>query len=105
MNIDIRVILLCAVLFGAGCSNYETGFDDGFAGTELHSWIFIGKSDYIRGYYDGEADRLHNDWTAVNAVEDDRLICRAPAQLIQSDQFSPVGYQHVAENVFRKLEQ
>ncbi len=64
----------------------------------------LGKSDYLRGYHQGEADRFYNDWQAANAVDEDRLLCKAPVAVIEAGMFTPAGYEHVAEDIFRQVE-
>ncbi len=78
---------------------------DGYSGADQQGLIVIGKADYLRGYHEGEADRFYNDWQAENAVDGDRLVCRTPVAVIEAGIVTPVGYEHVAEDIFRIVEQ
>ena len=100
MNNNYSLIIPCAVLLLgiAGCSDYKSGFEDGYDGVEKQGWIVFGKADYLQGFSDGEADKFQQDWVSVNTLEGDTRTCRAPVITTEAGMFTPVGYQRVAQD-------
>jgi hypothetical protein len=57
----IKVALMIFLNIVVSCSDYETGFKNGFKGIKYNKWILFGREDYMKGYeegvYAGKLDR------------------------------------------------
>lgn len=104
MNSIYKLMTVCIALCITGCSDYQAGFTDGYGGADSQQWVVFGKADYLQGYSTGEADRFQQDWVAANPAGEVGPTCRAPVIASEAVMFSPVGYQRIADDVFRIAE-
>ena len=98
-----KIIILISCYCIYGCSDYPSGHEDGFEGAEKKQWIVFGRSEYLDGFYEGEAEKFQQDWLAVNPVETNPLRLHCPVVTISADSlmFLPVEYKRVGTDAYK----
>ncbi len=84
-----------------GCSDYQTGYKEGYQGNDKNQWVVFGKEGYFEGYHSGQAEMFQQDWLAENPVETSLLQC--PTTFIHTDPLNvlPTGYEQIAQDVYQ----
>lgn len=100
MKLPNNVLVLLLFLF-SGCSDYPTGYLEGYEGGNKKQWIVFGRSEYLKGYQSGQAEKFQDDWLLENPVEEGTLHC--PTHIFPADplMFLPVEYKEIAPNIYR----
>lgn len=96
-----ELIILVSCYFIYGCSDYPSGHADGLEGAEKKQWIAIGRSEYLEGFYAGEAENFQQDWLAENYSDINQLQC--PLVTILDDPFNylPAEYIRVGPDTYK----
>ena len=91
--------MTCCFIYS--CSDYPSGHEDGFEGVEKKQWIVIGRSEYLEGFYVGEAEKFQQDWLAENYSDINQLQC--PVVTILDDPFNylPAEYIRVGTDTYK----
>ncbi len=91
--------MTCCFIYS--CSDYPSGHEDGFEGAEKKQWIVIGRSEYLEGFYVGEAEKFQQDWLAENYSDINQLQC--PVVTILDDPFNylPAEYIRVGTDTYK----
>ena len=94
------ILIICFFLYG--CGDYPEGHKDGYEGTEKKQWIVFGRSEYLDGFYEGEAEKFQQDWLAVNPVETNPLRLQCPDVFLADPlMFLPAGYKRIAPDTYK----
>ena len=97
-----KVLILIVCYFIYGCSDYPSGHKDGYEGTEKKQWIVFGRSEYLDGFYAGEAEKFQQDWLAVNFTDTNRLRLQCPdVFLVDPIIFLPMEYKKVGLDTYK----
>ena len=96
------ILIICFFLYG--CGDYPAGHKDGYEGTEKKQWIVFGRSEYLDGFYEGEAEKFQQDWLAVNPVEINELQCTEVTFLADPSMFVPAEYKRIAPDIYQLRE-
>ena len=96
-----KIIILISCYFIYGCSDYPSGHKDGYESAEKKQWIVFGRSEYLDGFYVGEAEKFQQDWLAVNFSDINQLQC--PIVTILADPFNylPAEYKSVGPDTYK----
>lgn len=96
-----KTIILISCYFIYGCSDYPSGYEDGLEGAEKKQWIVFGRSEYLDGFYVGEAEKFQQDWLAENYSDINQLQC--PVVTILADPFNylPAEYKRVGPDTYK----
>ncbi len=101
MNYLKKTIFLMVSFFAYGCSDYQSGYQDGLGGLDKNQWIVFGKSEYTEGFQSGQAEKFQQDWLSENPVEEDGLQCRTYLFEAGYMKFTLEGYKEVAKDVYQ----
>ncbi len=101
MNKKLLISTIVIVLFSFGCSDYQSGYQDGYEGMEQR-WTLFGYDEYSNGYQIGKADKFQEDWESENAIDiDDELLqCRDIFFEVNHTNFSLQNYTKSSGNVY-----
>jgi hypothetical protein len=96
-----KTIILISCYFIYGCSDYQSGHKDGYESAEKKQWIVFGRSEYMDGFYAGEAEKFQQDWLAENYSDINQLQC--PVVTILADPFNylPAEYIRVGPDTYK----
>lgn len=96
-----KIIILISCYCIYGCSDYPSGHADGIEGAERKQWIVFGRSEYLDGFYVGEAEKFQQDWLAENYSDINQLQC--PVVTILADPFNylPAEYKKVGIDTYK----
>ncbi len=96
-----KTVILIIFFFLYGCGGYPSGHKDGYEGTEKKKWIVFGRSEYLKGFYEGEAKKFQQDWLAENPVEIGGLQC--PDTIVRADplMFLPPEYKRITQDIYQ----
>ena len=94
-------IFSALLLLISGCSDYPTGYNEGYEGSNKNQWIVFGRSEYFNGYHSGQAAKFQDDWLLENPTQVSSLHC--PTNIIPADplMFLPAGYDKIAPDIYR----
>lgn len=94
---NILFILFC---FLYGCSDYPSGYREGYEGKDKKQWIVFGRGDYLKGFQSGQAEKFQDDWVLENPVEESLMQC--PSIAVRTDPlwFLPADYKEIAPNIY-----
>jgi hypothetical protein len=95
-----KVINLIICYFIYGCGDYPSGHKDGYESTEKNQWIVFGRSEYLDGFYAGEAEKFQQDWLAENFTEKNRLECPEVVFLADPFMYLPTEYKRIAPDTY-----
>ena len=95
-----KQFVLCSLLLLSGCSDYQAGYKDGYAGADRNKWLLLGKADYMEGFHAAEAERFQQDWLEENPLDTEGLSCKPPAMKVGQLNISLYGYERVSEDIF-----
>ena len=102
-NMYIRtsvILIICFSLYG--CGDYPSGHKDGYEGTEKKQWVVFGRSEYMDGFYEGEAEKFQQDWHAENPVETNPLRLECPDVFLADPlMFLPAGYKRIEQDIYK----
>ena len=93
------ILITCCFIYS--CSDYPSGHEDGFEGAEKKQWIVFGRSDYLDGFHEGEAERFQQDWFAENLTAINQLQCPVVTISADSLMFLPVEYKRVGTDTYK----
>ena len=97
-----KIIILISCYFIYGCSDYPSGHKDGYESAEKKQWIVFGRSDYMDGFYVGEAEKFQQDWLAENPVETNPLRLQCPDVFLADPlMFLPAGYKRIEQDIYQ----
>jgi len=96
------VIILIICYFIYGCGDYPSGHKDGYESTEKKSWLVFGRSEYLDGFYAGEAEKFQQDWLAENLTETNQLRLQCPDVFLADPiMFLPIEYKRVGIDTYK----
>jgi len=96
------VIILIICYFIYGCGDYPSGHKDGYESTEKKSWLVFGRSEYLDGFYAGEAEKFQQDWLAENFTETNQLRLQCPDVFLADPiMFLPIEYKRVGIDTYK----
>ena len=96
------VIILIICYFIYGCGDYPSGHKDGYESTEKKSWLVFGRSEYLEGFYAGEAEKFQQDWLAENFTETNQLRLQCPDVFLADPiMFLPIEYKRVGIDTYK----
>ena len=94
------ILIICFSLYG--CGDYPSGHKDGYEGTEKKQWVVFGRSEYMDGFYEGEAEKFQQDWLAENPVETNPLRLQCPDVFLADPlMFLPAGYKRIEQDIYQ----
>jgi len=93
----IFFILLCSLY---ACSDYPSGYREGYEGSDKKQWIVFGRGDYSDGYHSGLAEKFQDDWLLENPVNTNTLHCPAIVVRANTLMFLPAAYKEIAPNIY-----
>ena len=97
-----KTIILIICYFIYGCGDYPSGHKDGYESTGKKSWIVFGRSEYLDGYYVGEAEKFQQDWLAENLTETNQLRLQCPDVFLADPiMFLPIEYRKVGLDTYK----
>jgi hypothetical protein len=97
-----KTIILIICYFIYGCGDYPSGHKDGYESTGKKSWIVFGRSEYLDGYYVGEAEKFQQDWLAENLTETNQLRLQCPDVFLADPiMFLPIEYKKVGLDTYK----
>lgn len=98
-----KVVIFIICFFLYGCSDYQSGYRDGYGEHDKKQWIVFGRDEYLNGYQSGQAEKFQQDWIAENPVETNALHC--PAIIVRADplMFLPPEYKRIAPDIYSNL--
>jgi len=97
-----KTIILISCYFIYGCSDYPSGYEDGLEGAEKKQWLVFGRSEYLDGFYVGEAEKFQQDWLAENLTETNQLRLQCPDVFIADPiMFLPIEYKRVGPDTYK----
>ena len=99
MYLRISLIFTC-FLFFYGCSDHQTGYREGYENNGKKQWIVFGRSDYLKGYSSGQAEKFQDDWVSEEPIEVGLLNC--PSIIIPADplMFLPTDYKQMSHDIY-----
>ena len=95
----ILILIVCSFIYG--CGDYPSGHKDGYEGIEKNQWIVFGRSEYLDGFYEGEAEKFQQDWLAENLTETNQLQCTEAIFLVDPFMFLPAEYKRTAPDTYK----
>ena len=95
-----KTVLLIIFSFLYGCSDYQTGYRDGYADSDKKQWLVFGRGDYRNGYSSGQAEKFQDDWVLENPVEPGLLHCPSIVVRVDPLMFLPATYKEIAQDVY-----
>ena len=93
------ILIICFSLYG--CSDYQSGYKDGYGEDDKKQWIVFGRSSYLNGYNSGQAEKFQQDWVLEYPVEPNLLHC--PTILDRDDPLTYLlpGYKRIAQDIYQ----
>jgi len=94
-------------LLATGCSDYQTGYQEGFGHgyqeAKHNKWIVFGRDDYLRGYDAGQAEKFQEEWVSEDALElgDSPLRCRDIKIEADALMFLPAEYRRISTDTYQ----
>jgi len=101
-TVNLRKVVILIICFSLyGCSDYQTGYKDGYADNDKKQWVVIGRGEYLNGYFSGQAEKFQQDWVLENPVKTNGLQC--PDIIVRADplMFLPPGYKRIAPDTYQ----
>ena len=95
----ILILIVCSFIYG--CGDYPSGHKDGYEGIEKNQWIVFGRSEYLDGFYEGEAEKFQQDWLAENYVETNGLQCTEVIFLVDPFMYLPAEYKRIGPDTYK----
>lgn len=94
-------LILCCSLYG--CSDYPSGYREGYEGSDKKQWILFRRGDYINGYESGVAEKFQEDWMLENPVDTGILHC--PSIVVRTNPLMllPAEYREIAQDIYSNL--
>ena len=96
-----KIIILFICHFIYGCSDYPSGFKDGYGNNAQEQWIVFGKAEYLEGFQAGKAEKFQQDWLAENYSDINHLQCPVVTILADPLMFLPTEYKRVAPDTYQ----
>jgi len=96
---NIIILIICYFIYG--CGDYPSGHKDGYESTGKKSWIVFGRSEYLDGYYVGEAEKFQQDWLAENYSDINHLQCTVVTILVDPFIYLPAEYKRVGPDTYK----
>ncbi len=96
----VVILIICFSLYG--CSDYQTGYRDGYEENDKKQWVGFGRGGYLNGYFSGQAEKFQQDWVSEILTETNGLQC--PDIIVRADplMFLPPGYKRIAPDIYQK---
>ena len=70
-SIIVQTIIACLISLTAACSDYQSGYENGYNNVEARNWLVLGRQEYQEGYQEGQMQAFHDNWYAENADDID----------------------------------
>lgn len=83
-----------------GCSDYQSGYREGYGDIDKKQWIVFGREDYLNGYESGQAEKFQQDWVLENPVDTEALHCPAVVLRANPLMFLPSEYIEIAPDIY-----
>jgi len=96
-----KIIILIACCSIYGCSDYPSGYKDGYGSIEKRQWIVFGKEDYLEGFHGGKADKFQQEWLAENYSDINHLQCTVVTILTDPFIHLPAEYKRVGPDTYK----
>ena len=96
----VKLSLFIILFLLSGCSDYPSGYREGYEGNDKKQWIVFGRSNYSEGFYSGQAERFQYDWLLENPIEDSLMQCPSIVERADPLMFLPSEYKEIAPNVY-----
>jgi len=96
-----KLIILIICYFIYGCSDYPSGYKDGYGSIEKKQWVILGRADYSEGYQAGKAEKFQEEWFAENLKDMNQLQCPVVTTLADPLMFLPVEYKKVGIDTYQ----
>ena len=97
-----KLIILVISCFIYGCSDYPSGYKDGYGSIEKKQWIVFGKKDYLDGFHVGKGDKFQQDWLAENLPETNQLQLHCPDVFLADPIiFLPIEYKRTGFDTYQ----
>ena len=97
-----KIIILISCYCIYGCSDYPSGHADGIEGAERKQWIVFGRSEYLDGFYAGQAENFQQKWLAENLTETNQLRLHCPDVFIADPiMFLPIEYKRIGSDTYK----
>lgn len=96
-----KIIILIACYFIYGCSDYPSGYKDGYENNEQMQWIIFGKEGYLEGFQEGKAEKFQQNWLAENYSDINHLQCPVVTILADPLMFLPAEYKRVGPDTYK----
>jgi hypothetical protein len=95
-----KKVILILFCFLYGCSDYISGYREGYGGSDKKQWIVFGRGDYLKGFHSGQAEKFQDDWLLENPVEESLMEC--PSVVLRADplMFLPAEYKKIATDIY-----
>lgn len=106
MRLRIKTGLIFCLL-ATGCSDYQTGYQEGYKHgyqeAKHNRWIVFGRSNYLRGYDAGQAEKFQEEWVTEDPLElgDSPLRCREIKIEADALMFLPEEYRRISSDTYR----
>jgi hypothetical protein len=71
----LKLNIFIIILFLSACSDYQSGYREGYEGSEQRQWIVLGRADYHDGFHSGQANKFQDDWLLENPIEESLMQC------------------------------
>ncbi|MFB3101357.1 MAG: hypothetical protein ACE1ZM_07930 [Gammaproteobacteria bacterium] len=96
---ELIVLIICCFIYG--CSDYPSGYKDGYGSIDKRQWIVFGRSEYLSGFEAGKAEKFQQDWLAENFSDINHLQCPVVTILADPLMFLPTEYKRVAPDTYQ----
>ncbi len=87
---ELIVLIICCFIYG--CSDYPSGYKDGYGSIDKRQWIVFGSSEYLSGFEAGKAE---------NFSDINHLQCPVVTILADPLMFLPTEYKRVAPDTYQ----
>ena len=91
------------LLLAAGCSNYESGYHDGYRDKSANKWLSLVSSRYEKGYQDGAAEKFFSDWMMENEDDITEQSCPVILTELHPLMYLTPGYEETQPGLFSRL--
>lgn len=93
------ILISCCCIYG--CSDYPSGYKDGYGSIEKRQWIVFGKEGYLEGFHEGKSDKFQQDWFAENLSDINQLQCPVVSILTDPFIYLPAEYKRVGPDTYK----
>lgn len=102
MYMSQHTLVFIALILLSACSDYQTGYTDGYDSKEQQQWIVFGRNDYVTGFHAGQAEKFQVDWLAENPLRDDIRYCPDFITTVDATYILPKGYSNIGLDMYSR---